>query len=110
MPKEVLEGLEAARLAGLKKISRLRVHVGDKVFPVLSRWSSGFSVDATEVPPLRGLVDLFDGSNHLAQCLIVASDQEGGEMRYEFKRATTPTDGAPLDYERDPEAPVALIE
>lgn len=110
MPKDVLDGLEAARLARLKKISRLRVHIGENVFPVLTKWSTGFSVDAAEVPPLRGLVDLYDGSVHVAQCLIIASEENGGEMRYEFKRSTAPSDDAPLDYYRDPDTPVALLE
>ena len=109
MPKDVLEGLEAARLAGLKKVSRLRIQLGDNVFPVLSRWENGFSVDSSEVPALRGLVDLYEGSRHLAQCLIMASEEIGGEMRYEYKRATAPSEGAPLDYYRDPDAQVALL-
>ena len=110
MPKEVREGLEAARIAGLKKASRLRVHTGGDVFPVLSFRESGFSVDAADVPMLRGLVDLYDGAIHVAQCLIVASEQDGGEMRYEFKRSTLPSDQAPLDFYRDPTAPVALLK
>jgi hypothetical protein len=41
--------------------------------------------------------------------LIVASEEEGGEMRYEFKRNTRAVDSAPLDFERDMNKPVALI-
>ena len=39
-----------------------------------------------------------DGSKHLYQCLIVASQEEDGEMLYEFKRATVAEDQAPLDF------------
>jgi len=66
-------------------------------------------VDLQDAPQLRGLVDLYDGSRHLYQCLIVASEEEGGEMRYEFKRNTRAVDSAPLDFERDANKPVALI-
>ncbi len=107
--KEVRAGMEAARIAGLKKASRLRVEQGDAYYPVLSLWRSGFSVEAESTPRLRGLVDLYDGANHLYQCLIVASEEEAGEMRYEFKRSTAATDRAPLDFYRDPETPIALL-
>lgn len=107
--KEVRAGMEAARIAGLKKASRLRVEQGETYYPVLSLWRSGFSVEAGTTPPLRGLVDLYDGAHHLYQCLIVASEEEGGEMRYEFKRSTAAADKAPLDFYRDPETPIALL-
>lgn len=107
--KDIRDGLEAARLASLKKLSRLRVEMGEEYFPVLRLWRGGFSVEAEATPPLRGLVDLYDGANHLYQCLIVAAEEDGGEMRYEFKRSTAAADKAPLDFERDPEAPVALL-
>ena len=58
---------------------------------------------------MRGLVDIYDGSIHMYQCLIVASEEEGGEMRYEFKRNTRAVQSAPLDFERSENAPVALI-
>lgn len=110
LPKEVREGLEAARLAAMKKASRLRVMIGDDFVPVLSLWKDGFAVEQETAPALRGLVDLYDGDRHLYQCLIVASEAEAGEMRYEFKRNTVVSDQAPLDFYRDPQAPVALLE
>lgn len=109
LPKEVRDGLDAARIASLRKASRLRVQAGDDYFRVLRMWRTGFAVEAETVPALRGLVDLYDGSRHLYQCLIVASEEERGEMVYEFKRNTAATDRAPLDYSRDPDAPIALL-
>ena len=109
LPKEVAEGLEAARKQALRKNSRLRVQAGTDIFTVRKYWDSGFSVDLQDAPQLRGLVDLYDGRRHLYQCLIVASEEEGGEMRYEFKRNTRAVDSAPLDFERDMNKPVALI-
>ena len=109
LPKEVREGLELARKRDLKKKSRLRVAVGEEIFPVLKFWDTGFSLDIENAPHLRGLVDLYDGAKHLYQCLIVASDEEAGEMRYEFKRNTAAVDKAPLDFYRDANAPIALL-
>lgn len=109
LPKEVREGLEQARKRDLRKRSRLRVHVGDDVFPVLRFWDGGFALDAETAPKLRGLVDLYDGGRHLYQCLIIASDEEQGEMVYEFKRNTAAVDKAPLDFYRDENAPIALL-
>lgn len=109
LPKEVREGLEMARKRDLKRKSRLRVAVGDAVFPVLEFRRGGFALDIDNAPKLRGLVDLYDGARHLYQCLIVASEKENGLMRYEFKRSTAATDKAPLDFVRDETAPVALL-
>jgi len=109
LPKDVREGLELARKRALRRKSRLRLRVGDEVFRVLRFWDEGFSLDTENAPHLRGLVDLYDGSKHLYQCLIVASSEEAGEMIYEFKRHTAAVDRAPLDFYRDENAPVALL-
>lgn len=109
LPKEVAEGLEAARKKALRKQSRLRVRTNDEILPVLKFWDTGFAVDMANAPQLRGLVDLYDGTNHLYQCLIVAAHEEHDEMHYEFKRSTVAADSAPLDFERRDDAPVALI-
>ncbi len=109
LPKEVREGLEAARKAALRRRSRLRVMAGETGHPVLRFWEDGFALDAADAPHLRGLVDLFNGGVHLYQCLIVASSEENGEMIYEFKRATEAVDKAPLDFYRDENAPIALL-
>ncbi len=109
LPKEVREGLELARKSKLKKKSRMRVQAGDQTFTILRFWDEGFALDAEDTPHLRGLVDLYNGGNHVSQCLIVASEEDSGEMVYEFKRATPANDQAPLDYERSEDAPIALI-
>ena len=109
LPKEVREGLEAARKRDLKRKSRLRVQVGEAVFPILRFWDEGFALDASMTPNLRGLVDVFDGANHIFQCLIVASTAEGGELICEFKRSTPVLDRPALDYWRDENAPVGYL-
>ncbi len=110
MSKEVREGLKAAQMAALKKASRLRVLVGDAYVPVLRLWKDGFAVEADDAPVMRGLVDIYDGGRHIYQCLIVASELDAGEMRYEFKRNTSAQDRAPLDFFREADAPIGLLE
>ena len=110
LPKDVREGLDAARKKDLKRKSRLRVQVGDAVFPVLRFWHDGFALDADLSPgKLRGLVDVYDGSRHIFQCLIVASALENGELVCDFKRATAVSDRAALDFWRDENAPVGYL-
>ena len=109
LPKEVQDGLDAARLASLRKSSRLRLFADGMPYPVLRLWDTGFSLAAEDAPHLRGFVDLYDGANHLYQCLIIASEEENGELIFEFKRNTAATDSAPVDFYRDPGPPVALL-
>ena len=109
LPKEVREGLEAARKRDRARKSRLRVQLGEAVFPVLRLWDEGFSLDADRTPRLRGLVDVYDGTRHICQCLIIASTIENGELVCEFKRSTPAEDRPALDFWRDENAPVALL-
>jgi hypothetical protein len=106
---EVLAGLRRARRLAMGKHNRLRVRAGDELFPVLAIRDDGFDLDAGVAPPLRGLVDLFDGGRHLAQCLIIRSEPEGDLIRYDFKRRTDVTDRPASDFARPDDAPVALL-
>lgn len=111
LPKEVQDGLEQARKHDRRKKARMRVAVDDIThYPVLDFRDGGFALDISNAPKLRGLVDLYDGCRHLYQCLIVASEEDGALMRYEFKRSTAAVDRAPLDFVRDVTAPIALLE
>lgn len=110
LPKEVREGLEAARKRDQRRASRLRVQIGEAVFPILRLWEGGMALDASLAPQrLRGLVDIFDGSRHILQGLIVASTAENGELVCDFKRSTMVSDVAPLDFWRDQNAPVGYL-
>ena len=80
LSKEVRDGLELARKAKERRKSKLRVQVGDAVFPVLRFWHDGFVLDGALTAHLRGLVDLYDGSRHVFQCLIVAATVDGDEI------------------------------
>ena len=109
MSKELREGLDTARKSEQRRKSRLRVQVGEAVFPILRMWSGGFALDATLTPQLRGLVDVYDGAAHIFQCLIVASVAEASEVICEYKRATAVADRAALDFVRDENAPIAYL-
>lgn len=109
LPDEVQAGLDAARKRDLRRKSRLRIHAGDEVYRVLRSWDGGFALDADTAPHLRGLVEMHEGTRHLSNCLIVASEEEAGEIRFEYKRTTEATAQQPLDFERPLNAPVALL-
>jgi hypothetical protein len=109
LPKEVRAGLEEARKRDLKRRSRLRVMVGDEIYPILKFWETGFALDADQVQHLRGLVDIYDGTRHLYQSLIIASDVDEGELICTMKRSTIAHDSVPLDYVRESDAPVGYL-
>ena len=106
---EVLAGLEEAQARGLKTSRRLRVEAGPQSHAVLRAWDGGFALRADAAPHLRGLVDLYDGARHLKRCLIVASEEDGYEIRFELKVVNEATDAQPVDFERANGEPVALI-
>lgn len=110
LPKEVREGLDAARKKNARKQKRkLRLDVGGVTFSVLRYWQDGVSVRADRAPHVRGLADIYEGQSHIAQCLIVASSEAFGEMVYEFKRNTAALDQPPADFVRDEDRAVGLL-
>lgn len=110
LPSEVLEGLEDARRRSWQSSRRLRIEAGSQRIAVTRAWEGGFALHARAAPNLRGLVDLYDGTRHLKRCLIVASERDGEEMRYELKVVNEAIDEQPVDFERPANAPVGLIE
>lgn len=110
LPPDVQAGLDRARKLARKRSHRLRVQVGDASYAVLRAWDNGFTLDAEDAPHLRGLVDLLDGTRLLSRCLIIASEEQAGEISFEYKRTTEATDQQPLDFYRAPDAPAGLLE
>lgn len=110
LPKEVLDGLHAARRQAERKRSRRAVHIGDDVYPILTFAEDGFALDVEHAPRLRGLIDIYEGPRHLYQALIVASEVIGDVMRYEFKRNTFAADRPALDFYQEHDAPIALLD
>lgn len=109
LPQSIWDELRQSQNKAAEKRNRLRVEAGGESYRVLRMTPEGFVLDATDAPNLRGLVDLYDGGRHLSQCLIVAAQEDAGEMIYDFKRNTAAGDGAPLDFVRDVDAPIALL-
>lgn len=109
LPEEIRSGLRAARLREARRAARLRLHVGVLVHPILRIWDGGLSLPAEAGPQLRGRVDVYEGSRHLFQALIVASSEESSEIVCAFKRLTPVSETPPSDYARDPEAPAGLL-
>ena len=109
LSKELHADLTRAQKDKKVKKSRLRVEFNGALVPVLKLWDNGFSMDIEHAPHLRGLVDIFDGSRHLSQCLIIASTEENGEIHFEFKRSTDVTDTPALDFVLAKNKPVALL-
>ncbi|MBU2992591.1 hypothetical protein Q4555_08220 [Octadecabacter sp. 1_MG-2023] len=109
LPQSIWNELHAAQSKAAAKQTRLRVEVNGESYRIQRMTNTGFSLDLEDAPKLRGLVDIFDGGRHVSQCLIVAAAEDGNHMVYEFKRNTAASDGAPLDFERKKDAPIALL-
>ncbi|MEP4196619.1 MAG: hypothetical protein ABJL99_13400 [Aliishimia sp.] len=110
VPNAVQEGLDAARISRLKSSSKLRIETQDGYFRMLRLWDTGFSVASEDAPHIRGFADIYDGPSQMFQCLIVASSEESGEMRYEFKRMTAVQHTPPSDFATSRPKPVAMID
>jgi hypothetical protein len=109
LPQSVRDELAAAQKTARRRRATRVVHIGDEAFAILEMTDRGFCVDADDAPRLRGLVDIYDGPRHLYQALIVASEQVGDVMRYEFKRNTAAALHAPVDFETGRDQPIGLL-
>ncbi len=109
LPDSITAELRAAHKHAARRKNRLRVEGGGRDLPVARMTTDGFVIEHHDGARLRGLVDLFDGGRHVSQCLIVAAHEEGDHTHYEFKRNTSAADGAPLDFARAKDAPIALL-
>lgn len=107
---ELRDGLDTARKAALTRASRLRIGAGDITIPVLRAWNGGFAMESSHTPALRGRVAMYEGARLISYCLIIASEEEGGEIRFEYKRMTDASAQQPLDFHLGSTAPVALLE
>ncbi|MCL4187395.1 MAG: hypothetical protein KJZ85_07280 [Rhodobacteraceae bacterium] len=109
LPEDLRRGLAEAARRDARRRSRLRIRVGGQEFPVLRLWEDGFALKREHGQGLRGLVDLYDGSRHLSQCLIVASAEDGDTVHCKYKRSTAATDRAPRDFAAEEGAPAGLL-
>ncbi|MBY4894425.1 hypothetical protein KUL25_16840 [Rhodobacteraceae bacterium N5(2021)] len=109
LPKEIRDQLAAARRHVKRKQATRAVHVGDEAFAILEMTSDGFALIADEAPRLRGLVDIYEGAQHLYQALIIASAEDGDLIRYDFKRNTATARTAPVDFVQSDTRPAGLL-
>jgi len=86
------KGFEAGRARrvsnGPQRVVNLCVEAGGVYYPVLRKWATGFAAVAAEVPALSGVVNLYDGAEHLHQCLITGVETVDGETIFTVKRST----------------------
>ncbi len=109
LPQSIWNELHVAQTKAAEKRTRLRVEANGESYRITRLTSNGFALDLDGAPNLRGLVDIYDGGRHLSQCLIIAASEDNGQMIYDFKRNTAAGDGAPLDFVRAENAPIALL-
>ena len=109
LPKEIADGLAAARMKAATKKTRLRVQSGEDMIHLVRLTDSHFAIDRELAPRLRGLVDIYDGTRHLYQALVVATSFDGEAVVFEFKRNTATANGPALDFVQDEDAPVGLL-
>ena len=110
LPEAVRQGLEDARKASLKRKGRLSVHDGEQSYRINRLWDGGFALDQSGVERLRGRVDIYDGSRHLYQCLVMSSEEDGDERIFEFKWLTPAADRPAVDFVRPDFIPAGLLE
>jgi hypothetical protein len=89
--------------------NRLRVVAGSDSFGIRALETDGFVLESPDAPNLRGHVDIYNGTEHLFQALIVRGEAAPGGARYDFKRRTSARDQAPRDFAVDPQAPAGLL-
>ena len=106
---EVQAGLRSAQEKALRRSTRLSVHVGNEAHRIDKLWDGGFEIAKDRDPKLRGSIDIYDGPKHLFRALIIYSELEGENMRYEFKQVSQASGQAPVDFVREETAPIALL-
>ncbi|WP_298858363.1 hypothetical protein [uncultured Sulfitobacter sp.] len=87
LPKGFEPGIARPRMSHPLRAAQLSVEAGGVYYPVLRRWATGFAVRAGVVPELSGVVDLYDGAEHLSQYLITGKDTANGEIVFVVKRS-----------------------
>lgn len=101
LPKGFEAGLTRSRTGRQTHAATLCVEADSVYYPVLRRWATGFAVSGGDVPALSGIVTLYDGNEHLGQCLITGKDEANGETLFKVKRASGVDYAAVPDIEAD---------
>jgi len=98
LPEDLRAALAQANTARQRRASRRLLHVNDRAYPILRSWPGGFAIDAADLGPLRGQVEITDGVRDAWLCLIIASRIEGDMLICDFKRITAARRAPPVDY------------
>ena len=101
LPKGFEARLAKPRISRPARASNLCVLAADAYYPVLRSWATGFAVSSVEVPKLEGVVDLFDGADHLHQCLITRCESAQSEHIFTLKRSNAVAYGVVADLSED---------
>ena len=97
LPPGVASALERDRRRQRRRQSRYRVAAADRLYPVIELSAGGFVIEAEAPPHMRGYVDILEGEERLARCLVVCVSAEDGLVGYEFKRESA-IGGVPADH------------
>jgi hypothetical protein len=87
LPKGFEPGQGRIRTQRGARHAALCVRADGAVYPVLRRWAGGFAVTATDVPMLDGIVDLYEGTEYLHQCLILRSEVVAQDRIFTIRQA-----------------------
>lgn len=104
LPKGFEAGLAKPRLRRPARASNLCVKAAGVYYPVLRSWTTGFAVASVDVPVLEGLVDLYDGADHLHQCLITRCESAQGEHIFTVKRSNAVEYAAVTEHDAEAQA------
>ncbi|MDG1971844.1 MAG: hypothetical protein P8I56_12880 [Paracoccaceae bacterium] len=104
---EIADALHAAKPK--RSSQTFSVRTVDGTYPVLKFWRDGLNVAEAGAPRLRGHVDILQGEDRIARCLIVFAKAEYGVATYDFKRRTDDGAQGPVDYAVEDDAPIALL-
>jgi hypothetical protein len=101
LPAAVRQGLEEARKRAIRQSHKLSVHDGDDVYRIHRFWEGGFALDAGVADKLRGRVEIYDGSRHLYQALVISSERSGSERVFDFKWVHPVSSTPAVDFVRE---------
>jgi hypothetical protein len=75
--------------------------VGGRRFDIRARSADSCLIVAGPQDHFRGSADIYEGDRHIAQCLIVLAEPEGGYRRLTFKRCTPVRQSPARDFAPD---------
>ena len=82
----------------VRQVRDLVMKSGRGRFPVVAIGAESCLIEAAVGTAPRGLVDIYDGERHVAECLIVLAAPEGPFLRCLFKRRTASRLDPPPDF------------